>query len=114
TFLAMPSRASPSPTIRRSSSSSFRRNPRLPAEDRALARQTPVIAAEASRFADHPVAWHDEGDRVASDRGADGACRRRLAEMSGDIGIGRGLAHRNAQERFPHADLEIGADKDNA
>ena len=42
--------------------------PGLPAEDRALARQTPVIAGEAARAADHPVARHHEGDRVAPDR----------------------------------------------
>src|SRR3954451_4786392 len=44
--------------------------PRLPADDRLLALQPPVIASQRAGAAEHAMTGHDEGNRVAGDRRA--------------------------------------------
>ena len=40
--------------------------------------------------------------------------RLRLADVAGDVGVGGGAAHRDAQQRLPHPHLEVGADQHHA
>src|SRR5271170_614461 len=84
----------------------------LPADDRLLARQAPVVTGERAGTADNTMTGDDEGNRVASDRRADGARGRRLAEAASDVGIGRRGAEWHGEKRLPDADLEVGADHD--
>ena len=56
----------------------------------------------------------DERDRIAADRGADGARGRRLADLAGDVGIGGRAADRHGEQRLPHPHLEIRADHHDA
>src|SRR5262249_25181082 len=86
----------------------------LPAEHGALAGEPPVIAAQVAALADHAVTRHHERDRVLADRGTDRACRARPAEHGGDLRIGLGASHRNAEQRLPDAELEIRADQHDA
>lgn len=46
---------------------------RLPAKDRTLARQTPMIAGDSARRAKHAVARHHERNRIAPNRSANSA-----------------------------------------
>src|SRR5439155_22906950 len=67
----------------------------LPREQRALALQSPTIAAEIAVAADHPVARHDEGKLVRGAGLSDRSDRPGLAERRSDLGIARGLAQRD-------------------
>src|SRR4051794_34147735 len=97
--------------LRNRRSSGLRGDAGFPAEDRAFARQDPVVAAEAPRLSDHAVAGDDERHGIAADGRTDGARGLRPAEMGGDVRVGRGLAYRDPQEGLPHPDLEVAADK---
>ena len=63
--------------------SSRRLSPRFPADDRLLARQAPMVAGERARAPEHAMTGHDERDRVAADRGPDGARRLRACRSCG-------------------------------
>src|ERR1700726_1104761 len=64
----------------------------LPREQRALAFQSPAIAAEIAVAADHPVARHEQGELVRGAGLSDGTNRFWLAERRSDLGIARGFA----------------------
>jgi hypothetical protein len=51
-----------------------------------------MVACEAAAAAEHAMARHHEGERVAADGGADRAGGIRPVEPAGDIGIGRRAA----------------------
>ncbi len=88
--------------------------PRLPADDRLLAREPPMVAGERSRAPQHAMTGHDERDRIFPHRGADGARGRWLADLASDVRIGGRASHRHAEQRLPDPELEIGADQDDA
>ena len=67
----------------------------FPTQHRALAGQSPVVAAQIAGAAEHAVAGHYERDRILADRGADGAGRARPAEFCGNVRISGGAAERN-------------------
>ena len=69
--------------------------PGLPADDRLLARQAPVVAGQRARAAEHAMTGDDEGDRVAPDRRADRARGLGPADLQGDVGIGGRPSHRH-------------------
>ena len=56
----------------------------------------------------------DERDRIFAHSRADGARGRWPADLAGDVRIGGRAAHRNAEQRLPDPELEIGADQDDA
>src|SRR3954462_6966501 len=60
------------------------------------------------------MAGHHERERILADRSANGARGFRTADLAGDVRVGRALAHRYAEQRLPHAHLEIGSDHDDA
>ena len=62
--------------------------PGLPADDRLLARQAPVVAGQRAGATEHAMTGDDEGDRVAPDRRADRARGLGPADLQGDVGIG--------------------------
>src|SRR5271168_4015001 len=56
--------------------------PGLPADDRLLSREAPVVAGERARATQYAMTGDYEGDRIAADRGADRACGFRLADAA--------------------------------
>ena len=56
----------------------------LEPQQRRLALEAAGVAGQRAVAADDAVARHDDRDRVAADRGADGAARRRPAELARD------------------------------
>ena len=59
----------------------------LVVEQPPLARQPPAVAAEGAVGRDHPVAGHDDRDRVAAVGLADGAARPGPAHLLGDVAV---------------------------
>src|SRR5690349_21493231 len=85
--------------------------PRLVLEQPALARQAAAVAGQRAVRADHAMARHDDADRVAAVRQADGARTVRAADALGQLAVALGRAIRNVEQRAPHALLEFGADR---
>ena len=73
----------------------------LEVEQEPLAREPAAEADQAAVGPDHPVAGHDDGDRVAPVRGADRLGAARLAHRLGDVAVGARLAVRDAGELRP-------------
>src|ERR687895_1935558 len=99
-------------TLRRTLSRAHPENlPRLPADQRFLARQAPVITAEAAVAAQHAMARHDERDGIASDRRSDRARSAWPAEVAGDIRIADGGPHGDPEQGLPDPDFKVRADQ---
>lgn len=69
-------------------------------------------ASEAGEFAgrsDHPMAGHDDGQRVSPVRSADSAGGIRVSQLPGKLAVTPRFAEWNRQQRLPHIFLEWGA-----
>ncbi len=55
------------------------------------------------------MAGHDDRDRIPADRRADGAARRRKAELARDLAVAARRAGLDAQQRLPDVALECRA-----
>src|SRR5215475_10284397 len=77
------------------------------AEQPLFAVQAPAVAGERAVRADHPVAGHDDRDRVAPVGQPDGAGGdRRLTQRGGYLAVADRLAVRDPGELGPHGELE--------
>src|SRR6266849_8997975 len=83
--------------------------PLLEREQEPLAVHPAAVASQAAVGADHPMAGDHDRDRVPAVCQADCAGGRRLADPSGQIAVGDGLAVRDRLQRRPHATLELRA-----
>ena len=83
----------------------------LPREHRALALDTPVIAAEPAVAAQHAVAGNQPGDRIRADGLADRPARAGAADRLGQRPIARRPAGAEFEQRLPDLDLEVRADR---
>src|SRR5204863_592062 len=81
----------------------------LDAQQRGLAVEAAGIAGQRARAADDAMAGHDDRDRISAHRRADGATRRRQAELARDLAIAPRRAGLDAQERLPDVALECRA-----
>ena len=81
----------------------------LPGQDRAPACLAPAVVAERSGRPDHPVAGDDEAQRVGRERPPDRLRRLGLTDLASELAIGDKLTWRQAQQRRPDLDLEVGA-----
>src|SRR5215831_20423257 len=79
------------------------------AKERAFPVEAAGIAGEAPRAADDAVARHYDRDGIAPDRCADGAARRRHAELACDLAVRRRSSRRDVEERVPDRTLEVGS-----
>ena len=75
-------------------------------EQMRLGRQPAGKAGQRAITADHPMAGHDDGDRIAAVGGADGAGRTGLAQALGQLPVGARLAVRDLQQAVPDRALE--------
>src|SRR5690606_36265046 len=75
-------------------------------EQRALERQPAAVTRQRAVRADHPMAGHDQADRIRAVRGADAARGCRAADRACDVGIAARLAVRNRQQGVPHGVLK--------
>src|SRR3954452_25018223 len=91
------------PSVRYSIQATY---PALEVEQRALHRQAAAEADELAVGADHPVAGHDDGDRVAPVGQPDGARGPGRPDAPGDLAVGRGLAVGDLAQGGPYALLE--------
>src|SRR6187551_186855 len=91
------------------SSSDQERVGALGREELALAVETPSVAAQRTVRADHPMARHENRDRVGSVGGTDRSDCVRLTDRSCDVGVAAGLPDRNPAKLAPHGFLETGA-----
>jgi hypothetical protein len=84
-------------------------------EQPALAREAAAIAGERMVGANHPVARHDDGDRIRANGKADRAHRRGAADGRRENGIARRRTGRDAAQGGPDRVLErrpAGRDRD--
>ena len=79
----------------------------LQIEQLALDVETPAVTAERAVRRDHPMAGHDDGDRIPVVRHADGPVGVRMADRFSDVAVTARLAIRNFQQRAPARELEL-------
>src|SRR3984957_11949606 len=81
----------------------------LEAEQRFLAFQAAAVAGEAAVAADHPVARHDDRDRVGAVSQAYRARRDEpLAQRPGDVAVADRASVRDLGQLGPDGELERG------
>ena len=68
----------------------------------------PGVSRQASVCADHPMAWHDDGNRVSPDRAADSPRAHAVAQQRA---VCRRLPVWNFKQARPHAQPERRADQ---
>ena len=79
----------------------------LELEQGGLALEPARVAGQGPVLADDPVARDDDGQRVAPDRAADPARQPRIAQLAGQLAVGRGLAVGDLGDQAPDALLEL-------
>ena len=75
-------------------------------------RQSPAVADQRAVRPDHPVARHDDSERVPAVGGADGPRGGRPPDAPCELAVGDGVAVGNAAQLVPHPALERGAGGD--
>src|SRR5579872_5184072 len=78
----------------------------LVVEQPALARQAAAIAGQGAVRADHPMAGHDDGDRIGAVGEADRAARVGAPQLRREFAIGRRRAGWSGSQCRPYAALE--------
>src|SRR5207248_4306064 len=73
--------------------------------------QTAAEPGQLTTRSDHPVAGHDDGDRILAVGGADGAGGARVAEAARQLAVARSRAVRDGAQDVPHASLKCRANR---
>ncbi len=81
---------------------------RFPGQNGLLAGVAPTIVAHHAAAAQYPVTGDQIADQIGPHRAAHGPAGPRLADPPGHIPIAHRPSGRNAQQRLPDFDLEVG------
>src|SRR5262245_54572074 len=87
----------------------------LVVEQPRLALDATAESGEVAVGADHPVARHDDRQRVAAVRGADGSGEVAVAEPASLLSVAHSLAIGDRPQRLPRRQLErrpVGSERD--
>ena len=81
----------------------------LEPQQECLGGQSAAVAAEFCARRQHPVAGHDDRDRIVMIGLSDGAVGVGASDGASDVGVALCLAVRNAQQLFPALLLKFGS-----
>ena len=80
-------------------------------EQGAFAIEPAAVSGEAAVRPDHPMARHDDADRIVAVGQSDRAKRAGRSDLRGDLSVGPRLPVRNRQQRRPDPALKRRADQ---